>query len=123
MIEQAKRLERIEKDIRIRKRERPFREGIYGIKHPLLIFLKPRLILKFNTKGTKVKGELKWLRKRMKMRTIKYRDKHLLFSFKIDIVEFEMVVDFVDRYSFEGFLDTPIGHVKFSGFYHGHWLT
>ncbi len=111
-------LKKIKKEIEIRKRERPFREGIYIIKHPLLLFFRPRLVLKYNRKGTKIKGEIRWFKKAIKLKVIKAKKDQIIFTFKVDILEMDMVINFTNRYGFIGFFDTPIGHVNVSGYYY-----
>lgn len=82
------------------------------------MLLRPRLVIKYNRKGTKIRGELRWLKKSIRLKVIKLKEKQIIFTFKVDILEMDMVINFVNRYQFKGFIDTPIGHMNFSGYYY-----
>lgn len=91
------------------------REGVYHIRHPLFLLVKPRLTLKYNNKMTKVKGSLRWLNFRQKLKLIKMRDNKLLFIFLVDILTIDLVLNFYRPDAFEGFVDLPIGMIPFTG--------
>lgn len=90
-------------------------EGLYNIRHPLFLLYKPKLTLIYNKKKTKLKGSLKWLRYKKKLKLIKARDNELLFIFNVDIISIDMVLKFYKSDAFEGFLDLPIGMIPFTG--------
>lgn len=89
--------------------------GCYIIKHPLFPFRKPRLELSRKSENGKVAGELELLGFRKKLRLEKQKGQELLFQFDIDIITFELELRFISEEAFEGILDTPIGHIRFTG--------
>jgi len=91
------------------------REGIYVIRHPLFLILKPRLTLKYNRKKTKLKGSLSWFRYKRKLKLIKMKGNELLFVFLVDMITLDLVVKFYKADAFEGFVDLPIGMIPFTG--------
>lgn len=95
--------------------ERPFLEGIYTIRHPLAVLAKATLHIKYNKKGNKVKGEIHCFRRVEVLHVIKFREEHLVFKLRIDIIDIDLVIDFYKRDAFKGFFDTPIGHFYFTG--------
>jgi hypothetical protein len=85
------------------------------IKHPLFPFRKPRLILSRESENGKLEGELALLGFRKKLRLVKQKGQELLFHFDVDIITFEVELRFTSEEAFGGILDTPIGHIRFTG--------
>jgi hypothetical protein len=114
---QSQRLKEHEKAIKKRLRETPFREGVYVVKNPLLVAIRPKLILQFNKKRKKVKGYLRVFHKEWKLNMLTIKDRYLILQFRIDIIDMDFILQFTTRYTFEGYLDTPIGKLKVTGRY------
>lgn len=52
---------------------------------------------------------------RLKLKMRQAIGPELILRFDMDALPFEMVLRFTDEVSFLGLLDTPVGHVRFSG--------
>ena len=87
--------------------------GRYILNHPLFMINKPRLML-YSKEGN-VEGEIRWLGLKKMLKLDKHKEHHWVFQFRLDIVTIEMVINFITIDSFEGFMDTPIGHFRFTG--------
>ncbi len=117
MIYDPDRLKKIERNIKRRRRISPYMEGVYRIKHPILMLIRPKIVLRFNRKGNRIKGYLRYMRFKKKLTTVRMSGKDLVLRFNVDIIELDLVIHFYTRDAFEGFLDTPIGHLRFTGAY------
>ena len=89
--------------------------GSYIIKNTLLTIIKPRLLLYRNEENEKVEGELLLLGFRKKLRLAKHKEQEWIFQCDVDIVTIDVVLRFTAEDAFEGFVDTPIGHMRFAG--------
>ena len=87
--------------------------GRYILNQPLFMINKPRLML-YSKEGN-VEGEIRWLGLKKMLKLDKHKEHHWVFQFQLDIVTIEMVINFITIDSFEGFMDTPIGHFRFTG--------
>lgn len=90
-------------------------EGTYRIKHFLGCFIRPKLILFYRSEAKKLKGYVKFIRWQKKIKVVKVKPTELLLKMDIDILEIEIIINFKNRKTFKGFLDTPIGNFHFSG--------
>lgn len=90
-------------------------EGTYLIKHFLVYFLRPKLILFYRSKSKKLEGYIKFIRWQKRIKVVKVKSTELLLKMHIDILEIEIIINFKNKKTFEGFLDTPIGNFHFSG--------
>jgi hypothetical protein len=89
--------------------------GRYILKNSLLAFIKPRLLLYRKEENEKVEGELCLLGFRKKLRLAKHKEQEWIFQCNVDIVTVDVVLRFSTEEAFEGFVDTPVGHMKFTG--------
>ncbi len=110
-------LKSIRKAYITRTRQTSFIEGIYRIKHPLLIFLRPKIYFIYNKKRTKAKAILVCFGKRFPLSPVKNKGIRLVYTYNIDSIPIDMVIRFYKRDAFEGFFDTPIGQFRISGIY------
>ena len=117
MADRSRNLKKIEKEIRKRTDETPYREGVYVMKHPLFMLVRPKLTLKYNKKQTRLNGSIALWGNARKMKLVEVYNHHLVYEFNIDIFPIDMVIHFYTRYGFEGFFDTPLGHIRFTGTY------
>lgn len=114
---QDQHLQHIRKAYRIRTRQTPFIEGIYRIKHPLLLLVRPKIRFAYNKKRTKAKARLAFLGHDIPLIAIKNKGIQLVYAFNIESIPIDLVIRFYKRDAFEGFFDTPIGQFKVSGVY------
>ncbi|NDL66967.1 hypothetical protein [Anaerotalea alkaliphila] len=89
--------------------------GRYILAHPRLPLAGPRLLLDRGKKGKGPKGSLRWLGFRRKLRLLKEKGESLTFLLQVDIIPIEMVLFFPEEGRCEGFFDTPLGHIPFTG--------
>lgn len=89
--------------------------GTYRLRHPFFLLFKPILVLKPGKKGKKLQGVIKWLRFARKLRLVKEKDAELVFEATIDIILIDVVIHFYTTTSLEGIIDTPLGHLRFTG--------
>jgi hypothetical protein len=89
--------------------------GCYVIKSSLLTIIKPRLLLYRKEENEKVEGEFLLLGFRKKLRLAKHKEQEWIFHCDVDIITIDVVLRFTTQEGFKGFVDTPIGHVKFTG--------
>lgn len=89
--------------------------GRYILKHPMFVINKPRLRLYRNEKNGKIEGEICWLGFKKKLRLDKHTKNHWVFQFDLDIVTIDVIIKFITIEAFEGFIDTPVGHFRFTG--------
>jgi hypothetical protein len=92
-----------------------FTLGTYRLRHPLFLLFKPTLVLKRGKRGKKLQGTLKWLGFTRKLRLIKEKETELVFETTIDIILIDVVIHFYNTTALEGLIDTPIGHLRFTG--------
>lgn len=92
-----------------------FNLGTYRLRHPFFLLYKPRLVLKRGKKSKKLHGTLKWLGFTRKLRLVKEKETELVFETTIDIILIDVVIHFYNTTALEGFIDTPIGHLRFTG--------
>lgn len=89
--------------------------GSYIIKHPLFVLRKPRLLLYRKVENGEVEGEISLLGFKKKLRLAKHKRHEWVFQCDVDIITVDVVIKFYTEEVFEGFLDTPVGHVRFIG--------
>lgn len=89
--------------------------GRYIIKHPLFVIFKPRLKFYRKEKSGKVTGEISWMGLKKKLKLAKHKDHHWVFQFQVDIITIDVIINFINIDTFEGFIDTPVGHFMFTG--------
>jgi hypothetical protein len=94
-----------------------FAEGVYALSFPLSFVLKPRLNLAYNKKKSKLKGEISFWGQKKKLKLVEDHEGQFVFVLQIDIIMVDLVVHFHKKDALEGFFDTPIGHICFSGRY------
>lgn len=89
--------------------------GRYILKHPLFVINKPRLRLYRKEENGKVEGEICWLGFKKKLILDKHKEHHWVFQCHVDIVTIDVVIKFITIDAFEGFMDTPVGDISFTG--------
>lgn len=94
-----------------------FAEGVYALRFPLSFVLKPKLNLVYNKGKSKVKGEISFFGQKKKLKLVEHHDGQFVFVLQIDSITVDLVIRFYKKDAFEGFVDTPIGHISFSGRY------
>lgn len=94
-----------------------FAEGVYALKFPFSFFLKPKVNLVYNKKKSKVKGEVSFWGQKKKLELVEDHGGQFVFVLQIDIIMVDLVIRFYKKDAFEGFVDTPIGHIFFTGRY------
>lgn len=94
-----------------------YAEGVYALRFPLSFVLKPKLNLVYNKGKSKLKGEISFFGQKKKLKLVEHHDSQFVFVLKIDIITVDLVIRFHKKDAFEGFVDTPIGHISFSGRY------
>jgi len=50
-----------------------------------------------------------------KLRFVKHKEKEWIFQYDVNIVTIDVVIKFSTESAFEGFVDTPVGHIRFTG--------
>lgn len=94
-----------------------FAEGVYTLRFPLPFAPKPKLNLVYNKRKSKVKGEISFFGKKKRLKLVECHDGQFVFVLQIDSIMIDLVIRFYKKDAFEGFVDTPIGHISFSGRY------
>lgn len=95
--------------------EQGFLLGSYRLKHPIWILCPARIELSQKKKSSKIKGTLIWLWFRKNLQLQKSKEMTLIFSIPVDAFTLDLVLHFYKADAFEGMIDTPIGHLRFTG--------
>ncbi|MGA9517738.1 MAG: hypothetical protein WBV27_03015 [Trichococcus sp.] len=94
-----------------------FAEGVYALRFPLSFVMKPKLNLVYNKGNSKAKGEISIFGQKKKLKLVEHHDNQFVFVLQIDSIMIDLVIRFYKKDAFEGFVDTPIGHIFLSGRY------
>ena len=89
--------------------------GHFILYNPIFVFVKPRLFLYRKEGKGKVEGEICLPGFKRKLRFVKHKEKEWIFQLDVNIVTVDIVMKFITADAIEGFLDTPVGHIKFAG--------
>jgi len=89
--------------------------GRYILHHPLFAFIKPKLYLYRKEGKGKIEGEICLLGLKRKLRLVKHKEKEWIFQYDVSIVTIDVVIKFSTENAFKGFVDTPVGHIRFTG--------
>jgi len=46
---------------------------------------------------------------------VKHKEKEWIFQYDVSIVTIDVVIKFSTENTFKGFVDTPVGHIRFTG--------
>lgn len=90
-------------------------EGKYKLMHPFLRLFKPKLLLYSGKKSGNLKGKLTIMRYQRKLNLVKEKQDELLLQMKVDFIVIDVILRFYKEGYLEGFLDTPIGNIHFTG--------
>lgn len=115
--DKSNRYKAMRKAYRIRTRQTPIIEGVYRMKHPLLILIRPRICFVYNEKRTRAKASIRCFHKTFLLQSVKDKGTHLVYSVTMDSIAIDLVIRFYKRDAFDGFFDTPIGQMRITGVY------
>lgn len=105
----------------LHKKYRRFKriEGRYPLRHPLFLLHKPFLKLKAICIETEeealLHASINWFFFQKKLELVKRNGKQYVFQLKVDIFTLDFVIQFYKENAFTGILDTPLGHLRFTG--------